>query len=46
MIHLIFKSMYPHTRIGVSNLMVEIEKGTIASLVNNVNDLLDEISAN
>ena len=44
--YLIFKSINPATRIGVSNLKDEIDKANIAKFVNNLKDLLDDISSN
>ena len=46
MIYLIFKSINPYTRIGVSNQKDELEKSTLAKFVNNLEDLLDDISSN
>ena len=44
-IYLIFKSINPDTRIGLSNLKDEIGKATIDKFGNNVKDLIDEISS-
>ena len=41
-LHLLFKSINPATRIGVSNLEYEIEKSTLSKFGNNIKDLLDE----
>ena len=46
MLYLLFNIINPATRIGVSNLKYEIEKATLAKFVNNVNDLLDNMSSN
>ena len=43
MIYLIFKSINPYTRTGVSKIKYEIEKTTLAKFGNNVKDPLDEI---
>ena len=42
----LFKSIYPATRIVVSNLKYEIDKSTLAKFDNNVKDLLDDIYSN
>ena len=46
MTNLLFKSINPDTRIGVSNLKDEIEKSTLANFGHNVKDLLDDMSSN
>ena len=39
-LYLLFKSINPDTRIGVSNLRDEIHKSTLAKFINNVKTLL------
>ena len=41
-LHLLFKSINPATRIGVSNLEYEIEKSNLSKFGKNIKDLLDE----
>ena len=43
-IYLLFKIINPATRIGVSNIIYEIEKSTLAKFVNNVKDLFNYLS--
>ena len=46
MIYLLFKIINPATTIGVSNLKNEILKATLASFVNNVKYLLEDMTFN
>ena len=46
MIYILFKSINPNTRIGISTLKYEIKKANLSKFVNNLKDLLDEISSN
>ena len=46
MIYLVLKGIRPATTIGVSNLIDEIEKSTRAKFVNNLKDLLHDLSSN
>ena len=45
-LYLLFKSINPDTRIGVSNLTDEIHKSTLAEFINNVKNFIDDISSN
>ena len=45
MIYLIFKSINPATKIGVSKLKYEIEKETVTKFGNNVKDLIGDMSS-
>ena len=46
MIYLLLKSINPDKSIGVSNLKDEIDKVTLSKFVNNIKDLLDDMSSN
>ena len=46
MLHLIFKGINLATMICVSNLKEEIQKSTLAKFVNNLEDILDDMSSN
>ena len=45
-IYLIFKTIKPDKCIGVSNLKYEIDKATLDKFLNNVKELIYEISSN
>ena len=46
MIYLLFKSINPYTRIGVSNLKYEIDKSTLSKFGSNLKDIIDDMSSN
>ena len=46
MLYLIFKSINPYTRIGVSNIKDKVYKATIGKFGNNLKDILDDMSSN
>ena len=46
MIYFLFKIINPDKSIGFPNLNDEIEKSTLAKLVNNIKDILDYMSSN
>ena len=46
MLYLLFKSINPYTRIGVSNLKDETDKSTLSKFGKNLKDILDDMSSN